>query len=149
MGKRIQKSLIGGWQMREEVSAGGIVVFGNAILLLRKYNGDWVLPKGKIEPDENIDETAIREVCEEAGVKAKIQKYLGEIRYTFRSTRKENEKISKTVHWFLMTTKNMSCKPQKKEGFIEARFVHMDTVTKLVKYDDEKRIIIRAIKNRK
>ena len=39
--------------MREEQSAGGVVLLGNAILLLRKYNGDWVLPKGKIEPGES------------------------------------------------------------------------------------------------
>ena len=39
--------------MREEQSAGGVVLLGNAILLLRKYNGDWVLPKGKIESGES------------------------------------------------------------------------------------------------
>ena len=33
--------------MLREVSSGGVVVFGNTILLLRKYNGDWVLPKGE------------------------------------------------------------------------------------------------------
>ena len=31
--------------MREEQSAGGVVLLGNAILLLRKYNGDWVYPR--------------------------------------------------------------------------------------------------------
>ena len=40
--------------MREEVSAGGVVLFGNAILLLRKFNGDWVLPKGKVEESRYI-----------------------------------------------------------------------------------------------
>ena len=56
--------------MREEVSAGGVVLVGNAILLLKKYNGDWVLPKGKVEPGETHEETALREVKEETGVKA-------------------------------------------------------------------------------
>ena len=64
--------------MREEVSAGGVVLFGNAILLLRKFNGDWVLPKGKVEEGENRQEAALREVLEETGVKADILKYLGE-----------------------------------------------------------------------
>ena len=50
--------------MREEVSAGGVVLFGNAILLLRKFNGDWVLPKGKVEEGENRQEAALREVLE-------------------------------------------------------------------------------------
>jgi 8-oxo-dGTP pyrophosphatase MutT (NUDIX family) len=70
--------------MREEVSAGGVVLFGNAILLLRKFNGDWVLPKGKVEEGENRQEAALREVLEETGVKADILKYLGEIHYTFK-----------------------------------------------------------------
>ena len=35
--------------MMIEVSSGGVVIFGNTILLLRKYNGDWVLPKGRLE----------------------------------------------------------------------------------------------------
>ena len=51
--------------MREEVSAGGVVLFGNAILLLRKFNGDWVLPKGKVEEGEKRQEAALREVLEE------------------------------------------------------------------------------------
>ena len=63
--------------MREEVSAGGVVLFGNTILLLRKFNGDWVLPKRKVEEGENNQEAALREVSEETGVKADILKYLG------------------------------------------------------------------------
>ena len=78
--------------MREEVSAGGVVLFGNAILLLRKFNGDWVLPKGKVEEGENRQEAALREVLEETGVKADILKYLGEIHYTFKENWDENSK---------------------------------------------------------
>jgi len=31
--------------MIEELSAGGVVFFRNTILLLKKFNGDYVLPK--------------------------------------------------------------------------------------------------------
>ena len=54
--------------MREEISAGGVVLFGNAILLLRKFNGDWVLPKGRIEAGEQKKEAALREVLEETNL---------------------------------------------------------------------------------
>ena len=97
-------------KLRQEVSAGGIVIFGNAILLLKKYNGDWVLPKGRVEYNEDIEETATREVFEESGVKASIEMYLGKIQYTFRNTRIEGDIVNKTVHWFLMKAKNMYCK---------------------------------------
>ncbi|RKD33402.1 NUDIX hydrolase [Thermohalobacter berrensis] len=131
--------------MKEEISSGGVVVFGNAILLLRKYNGDWVLPKGKVEEGETLRQTAAREVYEEGGVKAKIIKYLGKIQYTFRNNRDEEELIQKTVHWFLMEAKNMECIPLKEEGFIDAKFIHVNRVVELAKYVDEKRIIEKAI----
>ncbi len=132
--------------MREEISAGGVVIFGNTILLLKKYNGDWVLPKGKVERNENFDSAAIREVFEESGVKGNILKYLGKIHYTFRNNREENEIINKTVHWYLMISRNMHCTPQKREGFIDARFVHINRAAKLAKYDDERSIIRKAIR---
>ena len=110
--------------MREEVSAGGVVLFGNAILLLRKFNGDWVLPKGKVEEGENRQEAALREVLEETGVKADILKYLGEIHYTFKENWDENRAVHKTVFWYLMQARNMNTVPQKEEGFIDAKFIH-------------------------
>lgn len=132
--------------MRREISAGGVVVFGNAILLLRKYNGDWVLPKGRVEENENLDHAAMREVHEESGVKAELIKYLGDIKYSYEYGWANREKVAKTVHWFLMRSKNMSCIPQKKEGFIEAKYIHMNRASEIAKYDDEKKIIKKAEK---
>lgn len=131
--------------MREEISAGGVVLFGNAILLLKKYNGDWVLPKGKIEEGENKDVAALREVLEETGSKADIIKYLGEIHYTFKENWDENKTVHKTVFWYLMKAKNMDTVPQREEGFIDAKFIHMDRVVDMAKYDDEKEIIKVAL----
>lgn len=131
--------------MREEISSGGVVVFGNAILLLKKYNGDWVLPKGKVEENESFDGAAVREVFEEGGVKGNIVRYLGKIHYSFRNNREENEIVNKTVHWYLMVSRSMECTPQKKEGFVDARFVHINRAVKLAKYDDERIIIRKAI----
>jgi len=132
--------------VRQEISAGGVVFFGNAILLLKKYNGDWVLPKGKIEAHETIKEAAIREVYEEAGVKANIIKYIGKIHYTFRQNWKEKNIINKTVHWYLMEARSIHCIPLKREGFIEATFVYINKAADLAKYDDERKIIKKAIR---
>lgn len=131
--------------MIEEVSAGGVVVFGNTVLLLRKFNGDWVLPKGRIEKNEDIRDTALREVFEESGVKAEIIKYIGMVHYTYKNI-KGDETVYKTVHWYLMQTNSMDAIPQKKEGFVEATFVHIDKVQDLIKYEDERKIINKALK---
>ena len=127
-----------------EVSAGGIVIFENAVLLLKKFNGDWVLPKGKIEKGEELRDTALREVLEESGVKAEIIKYTGMVHYTYKNL-KGNETVYKTVHWYLMKTDSIKAMPQKQEGFIEATFVHIDKATDLVKYNDERKVIKRAL----
>ncbi len=67
------------------------------------------LPKGRPMYGENIEETAIREVSEETGLKVKILAALGDIRYTF--VRFQSQYVNdydqsilydKIVHFFLM-----------------------------------------------
>lgn len=134
--------------MKEEISSGGIVFFGNAILMLKKYNGDWVLPKGKVENSESLKAAAIREVLEETNAKVNIVKYLGQIDYEFfRNGVKNKTHIRKIVHWYLMLARNMNCKAQKEEGFIDARYVSFDRAVKNAKHDDERKVIIKAIED--
>lgn len=132
--------------MRIEKSAGGIVFFGNTLLLLMKMNGDWVLPKGRIEENEKTTETALREVLEETGVKAEIHTYLGDIHYAYKNFWTDHDRVDKTVSWYLMTTRSMRCVPQREEGFKAARFVHIEKATSMVKYDDERNMIEKAIR---
>ena len=131
--------------MIEEISSGGVVIFGNTILLLKKFNGDWVLPKGRVEKGEKIRDAALREVLEESGVKAEIDEYIGKANYEYRN-QKQDKMVSKTVHWYLMRANNMDCTPLKKEGFIDAVFVHIDKATDLVRYKDEKNMIDKGLK---
>ena len=47
------------------------------LLVSSRYDKSiWVLPKGHIEPGEASDETAVREVFEEAGVTARVVEFL-------------------------------------------------------------------------
>ena len=66
--------------MIEATSCGGVVIHRGKILALYKsyknrYEG-WVLPKGTVEPGETHEQTALREVKEEADVRASIVKYI-------------------------------------------------------------------------
>lgn len=131
--------------MLRELSSGGVVIFGNTILLLKKYNGDWVLPKGRVEEGEKLHIAALREVFEESGVKAKIIKYIGKANYKYKNMQ-EDKTVSKTVYWYLMESNNMDCTPQRKEGFIDAKFVHRDKAEGIVRYEDEKKIIKKSLK---
>jgi len=89
----------------EAISAGGIIVCrrnsGIEILLIRdKRYKAWVLPKGHVEKGETLEQAALREINEEAGVtKAKIMQQLGSFR---RYVPRAQE--WKTIHYFLMST---------------------------------------------
>ena len=48
----------------------------------RTSPGEWVLPKGHIDPGETAEMTAVREVQEEAGVRAVVVALAGESTYT-------------------------------------------------------------------
>ena len=130
--------------MMIEISSGGVVVFGNAVLLLKKYNGDWVLPKGRLEKGEDIKSAALREVLEETGVKAVVINYIGSVQYDYKNF-KEDEVVCKTVHWYLMKSNSMDCTPLRKEGFIDAMYVHIEKAKDLVRYVDERKVIIKGI----
>lgn len=93
--------------MKYEFSAGGVVYKkknGKTDILLAqhsKHHG-WVFPKGLIgdtKENETKEETALREVEEETGAQARIVQPLSSITYWYQW---ENEKIKKTVYYFLM-----------------------------------------------
>ena len=72
--------ITGGLQYDRATSCGGVVIHRGKILALYKsyrnrYEG-WVLPKGTVEKGETFEQTALREVMEEAGVRASIVKYI-------------------------------------------------------------------------
>jgi 8-oxo-dGTP pyrophosphatase MutT (NUDIX family) len=92
---------------RTEASAGGVVYRvrdGDVEICLaarRTRRGDlaWGLPKGLIEPDEEAEKTAVREVLEETGLEAEIEADLGTIRYFYVW---EGVRVRKQVRFFLM-----------------------------------------------
>lgn len=66
-------------------AAGGIVVQRGepplfAVVCLRK-RGDWVLPKGKLDPGETPRTAAQREVLEETGHDTEVGEFLGTLAY--------------------------------------------------------------------
>ena len=131
--------------MKEAVSCGGVVIFRGKILLLFKnyknrYEG-WVLPKGTVEPGEQFEETAVREVKEETGANAEIVTYLGASEYEFNT---HTDVVSKTVHWYLMNGESYYSKPQREEFFVDSGFYKYHEAYYLLKYDNERNMLEKA-----
>lgn len=92
---------------KKAVSAGGVVVkkiknIPHILLIRDKRYNDWILPKGHVESNETLEETALREVLEEAHLNdVKLIKLLGTYK---RFVPRANE--NKTIHYFLMKAGN-------------------------------------------
>lgn len=84
------------------IAGGGKVYNENKEILFIYRNDKWDLPKGKTEKKETIEQTALREVEEETGVKGlEITKPLDTTYHIFK--RNGTYRI-KVTHWFEMKT---------------------------------------------
>ena len=127
--------------MIEATSCGGVVIYRGKILALYKsyknrYEG-WVLPKGTVEQGETHIQTALREVREEAGVKASVVKYIGKSHYNFTVP---EDIVTKEVHWYLMTADNYHSRPQREEFFVDSGYYKFHEIYHLLRFSNEKQI---------
>lgn len=120
-------------------SAGGLLYdrAGRlALVLERKRSGKvrWVLPKGRLEHGETIEEAALREVREETGVRARIRAYVGVL-----------EGRRNFVHYFQMEVVRLGV--PRDERVEEVRFVAHEHATQLLRSARDRRILRVAHSN--
>ncbi|GAB7093403.1 bis(5'-nucleosyl)-tetraphosphatase [Halolamina litorea] len=91
--------------MTVEATSAGAILFRDTrgereYLLLKSRPGDWEFPKGGVEGEEELQQTAIREVTEEAGIEdfRLIDGFRKEYDYVFEAN---GNTIHKTVHLFI------------------------------------------------
>ena len=124
------------------ISAGGIVIKDSKVLLLYTTHDRWVLPKGHVEPEESLRQAAVREVYEEAGIKARIERKLGWVYYEFVF---QGRNLKKKVLWFQMEEIAGEPTPQREEGFVEARYLAWDEIDPKKMHLNEIRMIKKAL----
>jgi 8-oxo-dGTP pyrophosphatase MutT (NUDIX family) len=108
----------------EAVSAGAILFRDTRgrreYLLLKSRPGDWEFPKGGVEGDEELQQTAIREVKEEAGIGdfRLIDGFREDYDYVFEANGKT---IHKTVHLFIARSFEASAELSKEHRDLQWR----------------------------
>ncbi|WP_439151995.1 NUDIX hydrolase [Winogradskyella sp.] len=104
------------------VAGGGKTYNSNNEILFIYRNNKWDLPKGKRERKETIEESAIREVEEETGVKGlSITKALQTTYHIFKRNGKHKIKVT---YWFEMKTDfNGELQPEQSEGITKVQWL--------------------------
>ena len=112
----------------EVIAAGGKVINNKSEILFIYRNKKWDLPKGKAEKNENISQTALREVEEETGIKnLSIIKPLDKTYHIFK---RGKTNYLKTTYWFEMKSDfNGKFKPQKKEGITRVEWIGSENLS--------------------
>ncbi|MDO8670053.1 MAG: NUDIX hydrolase [Dehalococcoidia bacterium] len=129
----------------DEVSAGGVVYSTSgsetSVLLILDIFGSWSLPKGHVEPGETLEETAIREIEEEVGIKGDIEEALGEVCYQFT---RDLGTIQKTVHYFLIKAAATELRMAEDE-VLDAKWVPLGRVLEASDYRDNRDVLEKAV----
>jgi 8-oxo-dGTP pyrophosphatase MutT (NUDIX family) len=130
-----------------ETSAGGLVVDGidgprdSQVAALigridRRGRTLWSLPKGHIEVGETAEQTAIREVAEETGIRGDVLASLGSIDYWFVT---EGRRVHKTVHHYLLRFLGGELSDHDLE-VSEVAWVPLEELPSRLAYADERRL---------
>lgn len=131
----------------KEVSAGGVVYrkAGDKIefVLISPKEGRWCLPKGQVAENERKEESALREVREETGLKCKILQKIGTIEYWYFS-KERKVRLHKFVHFFLMEYIEGSTENHDWE-VIEAKWFDPEEAVEKASFQSEKGIIKKAL----
>jgi len=151
-----------------EVSAGGVVVRPSAegwevaVIEPQKDNSATVssknddkkrqklllaLPKGLVDKGENPEQTALREVLEETGLKAVLVTKLGDTKYVYVRSWGDRERVFKIVGFYLLRYISGEIDQIAEEMRIEvnrALWIPLDGADRKLAYSGEKEMIRRA-----
>lgn len=133
-------------EVRDAVSAGGIVYRRTpaggieVVLCGRTPEKLWGLPKGTPDEGERLEDTAIREVQEETGLRVRIGPKIGSIDYWFTAN---GTRYHKHVHHWLFEPVGGDLADHDHE-FDAVEWIPIAQAYRLVSYANERRMIARA-----
>lgn len=112
-----------------------------ALIARRSRTGrlDWCLPKGHLEGNETPEQTAVREIEEETGIRGRVTHEIGTIDYWFSQG---GRRVHKTVHHYLLAAKSgaLSLEGDPDAEAVEVAWVPLQEIPHRLSFVNERRI---------
>ena len=132
-----------------EPTAGGIVFRRNAnkeieILLIQDAKDRWTIPKGHIEEGETAQQTAKREIGEEAGLpNVDVLGWLGKIHFRYR---RMDKLVLMTTQIYLVRAKGDTDAIQKEEWMNGIKWFKFTDALDAIEYEDIGKLMLLGMK---
>jgi 8-oxo-dGTP pyrophosphatase MutT (NUDIX family) len=133
-----------------EPTAGGIVFRrakdnkGVEILLIQDAKDRWTIPKGHIEEGETAQQTAKREIGEEAGLQnVEILGWLGKIHFRYRRV---DKLVLMTTQIYLVRAQGDTNAIEKEEWMNDIRWFSFHDALDVIEYEDIGKLMLLAMK---
>lgn len=135
------------------VSAGGIVLRreGGRVLIIiveweKGVEKKWApilrqLPKGGHKLGETLEQTALREVLEETGYRARIIAKAGEARWSYE---RDGQIWDETVHYYFMEPVTLIAQKHDEE-FDYVRWIEIEQAARILSYPEERRLVAEIL----
>jgi 8-oxo-dGTP pyrophosphatase MutT (NUDIX family) len=155
-------------QMVREISAGGVVVQpsdqgwqmaviepqqeGEPNPVAQSGRKRWqklllALPKGLVDRGEKPDQTALREVLEETGLRATVITKLGDIKYIYVRSWGNRERVFKIVSFYLLRYQDGQIDEISSDMRVEVKralWISLDQAVQKLAYRGERDVVRRA-----
>jgi 8-oxo-dGTP pyrophosphatase MutT (NUDIX family) len=132
-----------------EPTAGGVVFRRDAqggveILLIQDAKDRWTIPKGHIEEGETAQETAKREIGEEAGLnETDVLGWLGKIHFRYRRV---DKLVLMTTQIYLVRAKGDTDAIKKEEWMNGIKWFKFQDALDAIEYEDIEKLMLLGMK---
>lgn len=114
------------------------------ILLIQDSKNRWTIPKGHVEPGENVKQTAIREIGEEAGLKnIQVLCWLGKIHFKYR---RQDKLVLMTTQIYLVHSTDDTERLTKEKWMNGIKWFKFADALDAIEYSDIEKLMLIAKK---